>query len=102
MYVYFQTWNKKELFLTSILQFRSYRKADPEFLKSEKIHWDLTGIHRRLQYKLLYIILNNIEIYEEPVLRTNKIPYCGVEFETGEENRIVHESLEWLFNWVFP
>ena len=27
-----------------------------------------------LQYKLLYAILNNIEVYEEPVPRTKKIP----------------------------
>ena len=27
-----------------------------------------------LQYKLLYTISNNIEVYEEPVPRTKKIP----------------------------
>ena len=45
------------------------------------------------QYKLLCTISNNIEVYEEPVPWTNKIPHCAVEFEAGEENRIVHESL---------
>ena len=48
------------------------------------------------EYKLLYIdlIWNNFEVYEKPVPRTNKIPHCAVEFETGEENRIEYESLQ--------
>ena len=46
------------------------------------------------EYKLLYIIWNNFEVYEEPVPRTKKIPHYAVEFETGEENRIEHESLQ--------
>ena len=40
------------------------------------------------QYKLSYIISNNIEVYEEPVPQTKKIPNPAVEFEAGEENRI--------------
>ena len=35
------------------------------------------------QYKLLYTISNNIEVYEEPVRRAKTIPYCAVKFETG-------------------
>ena len=46
-----------------------------------------------VQYKLLYTILNNIEVYEEPVPRTKKIPHCAVRFEAGEENSIIHECL---------
>ena len=41
------------------------------------------------QYKLLYTISNNIEVYEEPVPRTKKIHYCAVKFETDEEERPV-------------
>ena len=47
------------------------------------------------QYKLLYAISNNIEVYEEPVERTKKIPHYAVKFETGEKKRNVHESLYW-------
>ena len=36
---------------------------------------------------------NSIEVYEEPVQRTKKIPYCTAQFEVGEENRIVYKSL---------
>ena len=43
------------------------------------------------QYKLLYIISNNIEAYEEPPPRTKKIPYSWSK--AGEEKRIVYESL---------
>ena len=49
------------------------------------------------QYKLLYTILNNIEVCEEPVLRKKKIFQCAVKFEAGEENRIVYESLFCFF-----
>ena len=45
------------------------------------------------QYKLLYTISNNIEVYEEPVSRTKKIPHRAVEFMAGEENRTVYDSL---------
>ena len=29
-------------------------------------------------------ILNNIQVYEEPVKRTKKIPQCAVKFEAGK------------------
>ena len=45
------------------------------------------------QYKLLNTILNGIEVYEEPVARTKKVPHWALNFEAGEENRILHESL---------
>ena len=48
---------------------------------------------KRIQYKLLYIIWNNIEVYEEPVSRNKKILHHAVKFEAGEENRNVYESL---------
>ena len=41
----------------------------------------------------LYTILNNIEVYEEPVPWTKKMPHCPVKFKASEENRIVYESL---------
>ena len=47
-----------------------------------------------VQYKLLYIILNNTEVYKEPVPRTKKIPCFAVKFEAGEENSIIHECLD--------
>ena len=40
----------------------------------------------QLQYKLLHRVSNNIEVYEEPVPRTKKIPHCAVRFDVGEEN----------------
>ena len=40
------------------------------------------------QYRNLYTISNNIEVYEEQVLRTKKIPRYAVKFESGKENRI--------------
>ena len=40
-----------------------------------------------------YTILNNIEIYGEPVPRTKEIPHYAVKFDADEENRIVFESL---------
>ena len=46
-----------------------------------------------IQCRILYRILNNIDVYEEPILRTKKVQYYAVEFEASEENRIVHESL---------
>ena len=46
-----------------------------------------------MQYKHLYIILNNIEVNEWPVPRTKIIPHCAAKLKTSEENRIVHESL---------
>ena len=33
----------------------------------------------------------------QPVSQTKKNPHFAVKFEAGEENRIVHESLHWLF-----
>ena len=36
---------------------------------------------------------NSIEVYEEPVSQTKKIPYCTVQFEVGEKNRNVYKSL---------
>ena len=48
---------------------------------------------RWYQYKLLCTISNNIEVNEDTVPRTKKIPYCAVKFEASEEKRIVHESL---------
>ena len=47
----------------------------------------------RNQYGFWYTILNNIEVYEEPVPWTKNAPYCAVKFEAGEKNRIVYESL---------
>ena len=49
-------------------------------------------LNRSIQYKLLYTILNDVEVYEEPVSRTKKFPLCSVEFETGEEKIIEYES----------
>ena len=46
-----------------------------------------------LQYKLLYTISNNIEVYEEPVPRTKKIIHYIVKSGADEENGIVCESL---------
>ena len=34
------------------------------------------------QYKLLYIILHNLEVYEKPMPRKKKFPHC----EAGEDN----------------
>ena len=45
------------------------------------------------QYKLLYTISNNTDIYEEPEPQAKKIPHSAVTFETSEENRIGYESL---------
>ena len=42
-----------------------------------------------IQYKLLYTISNNIEVYEESVPRTKKGSHCVVIFEAGEQNRIL-------------
>ena len=41
------------------------------------------------QYKLLYTISNNIEVYSEPVPWTKIISHRAVKFQAGEENRIV-------------
>ena len=49
------------------------------------------------QYELLYAILNNIGVCEQPVSGTMKIHHCAVKFEAGEKNRIVYENLYW---WV--
>ena len=35
----------------------------------------------------------NIEVYEESVPQTKKIPHRAVEFQAGEENRILKDSL---------
>ena len=45
------------------------------------------GIPEGHQYKFLGIISNNIEVYEEPVPRTKKIPHRAIKFKAGEENR---------------
>ena len=50
------------------------------------------------QYKLSYTVSNNIEVYEEPVPRAKKTPHCAANFEAGEENRIVYESLSWMIS----
>ena len=48
------------------------------------------------QYKLLYTISNNIEVYEDPVTRTKKISHCALKFGAKfEENRIVNKSLQY-------
>ena len=52
------------------------------------------------QHKLLFSISNNIGVYEEPVLQIKKIPHHAVKFETGEEKRIVYESLYWNFKQI--
>ena len=39
------------------------------------------------QYKLLVSISNNIEVCEEPVPRTKKIPNHAVKFEAGEAGK---------------
>ena len=49
----------------------------------------------KIQYKLLYTISNNIDVYGEPVPRTKKVHYRAVKFEACEENRIISESLYW-------
>ena len=41
----------------------------------------------------LYRISDNMEIYEQSLQQTKRIPHCAVKFEAGEETRIVHESL---------
>ena len=46
-------------------------------------------LNKSCQYKLLYTISNNIEVFEKPVPRTKEIPHRAVKFEAGEENRIV-------------
>ena len=46
-----------------------------------------------LQYKLLYTISNNIEVYEEPVPRPKKIIHYIVKFGADKKNGIVYESL---------
>ena len=51
------------------------------------------NMKKACQYKLLYAISNIIEVYEEPVPWTKKIPDHVVKFEAGEEDRIVHQSL---------
>ena len=38
---------------------------------------------------------NNIEVCEEPVSVTKKLPCCAIKLEAGEENRTVQESLYW-------
>ena len=48
------------------------------------------------QDKLLYTFSNGIQVYEEPVPWTKKIPHRAVKFEAGEENRVVYESLYWF------
>ena len=45
------------------------------------------------------IISNNIEVYEEPMPRTKKIPHCVVKFEAGEANRIVQENVYCLYTF---
>ena len=40
-----------------------------------------------IQYKLLYTISNSVEVYEEAVTRTKKIPCHVVKSEVTEENR---------------
>ena len=45
------------------------------------------------QYKYLYIISNNIEVYEEPVPRTKNGFHTAVKFETDEDKGIVYETL---------
>ena len=42
------------------------------------------------QYKLLVTISNNIEVSEEPVPRTKKIPNHAVKFEAGETGHILY------------
>ena len=44
-----------------------------------------------------FIISKKFVVCEEPVPRTKEISHCAVEFETGEENRIVYERLYW---WI--
>ena len=44
---------------------------------------------------------NNIEVYKEPVPPTKEIPHHAIKFGTGEENRIVHESLYWNKLFMF-
>ena len=35
-------------------------------------------------------ILNNIQVYEEPVKRTKKIPQCAVKFEAGKDTKKIY------------
>ena len=44
-------------------------------------------------YKLSYTVLNNIEVYEDPVPRTKKITHLAVKIEASEVNRIVYHSI---------
>ena len=58
----------------------------------------------RNQYKNLYTISNNIEVYEDQVWRTKKIPHCAVKFESGKENRIgtkVCTEPAYLNDWMY-
>ena len=65
-------------------------KSNMKFSNSQII---LSKKCEHYQYNFLYTISNNIELYEEPVPRTKKIPHRAFTFEASEENRIVYESL---------
>ena len=45
------------------------------------------------QYKILYTISNNIEVYEESGPRTKKPSHNAVKFEAGEVNRILTRKI---------
>ena len=66
---------------------RSHRHVLPN-PRSERLK-----VYLKFALQLLFLISNNIKVYEKPVPRTKKIPHYAVEFEAGEENRIVYESL---------
>ena len=57
------------------------------------------NMKKACQYKLLYAISNIIEVYEEPVPWTKKIPDHVVKFEAGEEDRNVNECLYLSHKW---
>ena len=72
-------------FLTSL----SYHFICAHFIKINFIY--STFEFNTNQYKLLYTISNNIEVYQEPMPQTEKIPHCPVKFRAGEKNKIVQK-----------
>ena len=52
------------------------------------------------QYKLLHTIFKEYWIGSQ-FHRQMKIPHCAIKFETGEENRIVYQTLYWSLKIYF-
>ena len=60
-----------------------------------EVYWKLFCASHSVgsQYKLLYTLSNNIEVYDDLVPRAKTIPNRAVKFEVVEAKRIVYESL---------